>query len=533
MTRPVPIVGVGAVTGYGWGFDALAKGLRSGESSARRQTVDRLDVVASVIPDDDGVADALGVEGLVGRYEHAALHAVDDALADARDRGWRPGGCVGVVFCTGIGDIRTIRDEYFRDTRPRPSVFSHMLHTAPGSLLARHHGWTGPNLVLNAACSSGNAALQLAQAWLVSGVATDVIVAGAEMCLIAEIITGFRRMRVLLAEDAPLSDCRPFQEGSRRFFLGEAAVAMVLTTADTADTADTTHTTHTTGSAPIGAGDRNGTSTNGAVDTASSRLATDADTTHTTGSAPTGGADLGGMSTSGAVDTIGAQGRTTTGGSRPANDADTDYPATYASGATRPTTGNPDDINLPGTYAARAARPTTGIPDGQGTRGDAPGQPALRPRAMFLGGATTHDAFHMVAPEPEGTQLERCYRDALAAAGATPADVGLVKAHGSGTPLNDTVEAALLDRLFPPATRVCSYKPLVGHAMALAALAELAGLLAGHEIGALPPHVTDDPAHPRLADGGPPPDGLVLCGSVGLGGANTAAVLDIAKGEAP
>jgi 3-oxoacyl-[acyl-carrier-protein] synthase II len=394
MTRPVPIAGVGAVTGYGWGFDALAKGLRSGESSARRQTVDGLDVTASTIPDDLGVdvdpGIDLGIDGLVGQYENAAVFAVDDALADARRRGWQPGGCVGVVYCTGIGDIRTIRDEYFRDTQPRPSVFSHMLHTAPGSLLARHHGWTGPNLVLNAACSSGNAALQLAQAWLVSGVATDVIVAGAEMCLIAEIITGFRRMRVLLAEGAPLSDCRPFQEGSRRFFLGEAAVAMVLT----------------------------------------------------------------------------------------------------------------------------------------GELGDGA-------RAVYRGGATTHDAFHLVAPEPEGTQLERCYRDALAAAGASPDDIALVKAHGSGTPLNDTVEAALLDRLFPPATRVCSYKPLVGHAMALAALAELAGLMAGYEIGMLPPHVTDDPAHPRLADGGPPPDGPVLCGSVGLGGANTAAVLDIAKGEGP
>ncbi|HEY8544631.1 MAG TPA: hypothetical protein VIL36_06275, partial [Acidimicrobiales bacterium] len=114
--------------------------------------------------------------------------------------------------------------------------------------------------------------------------------------------------------------------------------------------------------------------------------------------------------------------------------------------------------------------------------------------------------------------------------GVAAADVGLVKAHGSGTPLNDEVEAALLDRLFPPATRVCSYKPLVGHCMALASLAELAGLLAGYEVGALPRHVTADPAHPRLADGDPPPDGPVLCGSVGLGGANTAALFDIPRG---
>jgi 3-oxoacyl-[acyl-carrier-protein] synthase II len=401
-STPVDLVGVGAVTGYGWGFDTLVKGVGSGESAARPQTVDGLDVLAATLPEPP--AEVASSYDAVSRFEQAALFAVDDALADARSRGWTAGGCVGVLFCTGIGDIRTIRDEYFRATQPRPSVFSHMLHTSTGSLLAQRHGWTGPNFVLNAACSSGNAALQLAQSWLTTGMTTDVIVAGVELCLIAEIITGFRRMRVLLADGAPLGDCRPFQEGSRRFFLGEAGIAMVLS------------------SSP---------------DPADGNAGSDADA-----------------------------------------DGDTDT--------------------------------------------------AVRPRATYLGGAITHDAFHLVAPEPEAVQLERCYREAIAAAGLRPADIGLVKAHGSGTPINDQAEAALLDRMFPPSTQVCSYKPLVGHAMALAALSEMAGLLAGYEIGALPHHVTTtDQAHPRLADGDRPPDGPVLCGSVGLGGANTAAVIQV------
>ena len=56
-----------------------------------------------------------------------------------------------------------------------------------------------------------------------------MVVVAAEFCLIDEIITGFRRMRVLLGEDRSLPDCRPFQEGSRGFFLGEGAVATVVT----------------------------------------------------------------------------------------------------------------------------------------------------------------------------------------------------------------------------------------------------------------------------------------------------------------
>jgi 3-oxoacyl-[acyl-carrier-protein] synthase II len=392
---PAAVVGAGAVTGYGWGFDALVAGLRSGASAARAQVVDGIETVAAVIPP---AADDAGTP----RFEQIAVAAVDDALRDARDRGWEPGPLVGVVFCTGIGDIESIRDNYFGDAQPRPSLFPRLMHTSVGSLLAQANGWTGPNVVVNAACSSGNAALQTAQLWLDAGLATDVVVAGAELCIIAEVVSGFRRMRVLLADGSPATECRPFQEGSRRFFLGEAAAALVLTRDDR----------------PAGAGTDTGVGADGAA--------------------------------------------------------------------------------------------------------------CQRRRATYLGGATTHDAFHLVAPDADGVELERCYRDALAAAGVAPDDVAVIKAHGSGTPLNDTVELDVLDRVFGPATQVCSYKPLVGHAMAMASLLELTALLAGYELGALPGPVTDDPAHPRLATGGPPRPGLALCGSVGLGGANTVAVLDIA-----
>jgi 3-oxoacyl-[acyl-carrier-protein] synthase II len=378
---PVRLAGLGAVTGYGWGMDALRAGVAAGRSSAALTEVDGVRTVASVVPDQDG--ERLPHEE---RYERAVFAAVDEALAEAAAHGWRPGPVVGLVFCTGIADIRTMRDNFFSGTRPRPSLFPRMLHTSVGSLLSQHHGWTGPNLVLNAACSSGNAALQTASLWLRSGMATDVIVAGAEFCLIDEIITGFRRMRVLLGDGRTPEDCRPFQEGSRGFFLGEGAVAAVVT-----DRAD--------------------------------------------------------------------------GG-----------------------------------------------------------------RATLLGGAATNDAHHLVAAEPEGRQLERCVVESLTAAGATPADVAVVKAHGSGTALNDSVEAALLDRVFPAETRVCSYKPLLGHCMAAAALVELAGLIAGYEAGRLPDRVTDEPAHPRLSDGQAPPPGLALCASVGLGGTNTAVVLDVTTG---
>ena len=376
--RTARIAGLGAVTGYGWGVDALEAGIGAQKPAVAPAHVDGLDVVAAVVPDrgaEPGDPDE--------RYEQAVLAAVDEAVDEAQANGWRPGGAVGVVVGTGIADIRTVRENYFRDRNPLPSAFPRLLHTSIGSIVAQRHGWTGANLVANAACSSGNLALTMARQWLVAGLVTDVVVIGVEFCLVSEIVTGFRRMRVLPGANRPATDCRPFQEGSRGFFLGEAAVAAVVT-----------------------------------------------------------------------------------------------------------------------------ARADAG-------------------RATVLGGASTHDAHHLVAAEPQGRELERCVTEALDAAGVTPDDVGLIKAHGSGTPLNDGIEAALADRRFPDTTRLCSYKPMVGHCMGAAGMAELAGLLSSYRTGVLPPHVTDDPAHPRLPDGGPPPDGLALCLSVGLGGTNSAVVLAV------
>ena len=381
------IVGTGAVTGYGWGFATLAAGLRSGTTAGRHQTIEGVDTVAATIPEVPlSLADTVAGDATLPRFERIARFAVADAVADARARGWAPGERVGVIFCTGIGDIESMRDNYMRDANPRPSLFPRLLHTAVGSVIAQDHRWNGPNVVVNAACSSGNVALELADTWLRAGKATDVVIAGAELCLVSQIITGFRRMRVQLGEGSPIDECRPFQEGSKRFFLGEAGIAFVVS----------------------------------------------------------------------------------------------------------------DGVD--------------------------------RARATYLGGAQTHDAFHLVAPDPDGTQLARCYEDALAAADVKAGDVAVIKAHGSGTPINDKVELAVVDARFPSSTRLCTYKPLLGHCMAAAALVELAALLAGYELDALPGPVGGAPAHPRLSDGGAPPPGLALCGSVGLGGANTVAVLDIPRG---
>ena len=110
----------------------------------------------------------------------------------------------------------------------------------------------------------------------------------------------------------------------------------------------------------------------------------------------------------------------------------------------------------------------------------------------------TTDAWHLTAPHPDGEGSVRAMAEALDRAGVPASAVGYINAHGTGTPQNDRVEAAALQKLFDPdAVLVSANKSLVGHAMAAAgALEAIATVLTlVHQL--IPPtaHLDDpDPA---------------------------------------
>lgn len=86
------------------------------------------------------------------------------------------------------------------------------------------------------------------------------------------------------------------------------------------------------------------------------------------------------------------------------------------------------------------------------------------PLGLVAGHASCADAYHLVAPSPDGEGALRCMRLALADAGARPDQVGHVNAHGTSTVQGDRAEAAALTALFgdvtPPVTAV---KGTTGH----------------------------------------------------------------------
>jgi len=162
---------------------------------------------------------------------------------------------------------------------------------------------------------------------------------------------------------------------------------------------------------------------------------------------------------------------------------------------------------------------------------DAPG-PRL---GRLLGHGSASDASHIAAPDPEGRGLERAIQAALDAAGVEAGALDFVSAHGTGTPLNDRIETAVLRRVLGArATQVPvnSIKGALGHTMGAAAALEAIMCLLAARDGLLPPTVgyeEPDPdcpldyvpgacrtARPRL----------MLSTSLGFGGCNAALVLE-------
>jgi 3-oxoacyl-[acyl-carrier-protein] synthase II len=165
-----------------------------------------------------------------------------------------------------------------------------------------------------------------------------------------------------------------------------------------------------------------------------------------------------------------------------------------------------------------------------------------RPLAEALGAASTCDAHHMTAPSPDGRGAAAAVRLALLDAGISPAEVGFVNAHGTGTPLNDAAEWQALATVFgdraadlPVAAPKGSVGHLLGAAGALEAVATVLSLV-HRQVHPAPAGGTRDPQAPAqvvLASAAPLPEGAVgLSINLAFGGSNAALLFRGWQGDA-
>lgn len=154
--------------------------------------------------------------------------------------------------------------------------------------------------------------------------------------------------------------------------------------------------------------------------------------------------------------------------------------------------------------------------------------------AELLGHASSSDAFHVAAPDPEAAGAVRAMRWAIEDANLMPEEIGYINAHGTSTPANDAAETLAIKRLFGEYAYeipVSSSKSIMGHAMGGAGAIEAVFCMQALSHGIIPPtwnYETFDPECdldyvpnvPRAAD-----IQVTLSNSFGLGGQNACLVL--------
>jgi len=149
--------------------------------------------------------------------------------------------------------------------------------------------------------------------------------------------------------------------------------------------------------------------------------------------------------------------------------------------------------------------------------------------AEVVGYGASTDAFHITAPDENGTGAILSMKRALQDADLDPQDIDYINAHGTSTPLNDAVETRAIRAVFGEyAYRipVSSTKSMIGHLLGAAGAVEAIACIKSLETGIVHPTInleTPDPdcdldyvpnqareTHPRMA----------LSNSFGFGGHN-------------
>jgi beta-ketoacyl ACP synthase len=151
-----------------------------------------------------------------------------------------------------------------------------------------------------------------------------------------------------------------------------------------------------------------------------------------------------------------------------------------------------------------------------------------KPLARLLGAGISSDAFHMVAPAPDGLRAGHAMKRAMETAGLSPKDISHVNAHATATPIGDTAEANAIRAAGVEHAAVYAPKSALGHSIgAVGALESILTVLTLRD-GVIPPtlnYETPDPEIDLDVVAGEPRYGeyqYAINNSFGFGGHNVA-----------
>jgi 3-oxoacyl-[acyl-carrier-protein] synthase II len=154
--------------------------------------------------------------------------------------------------------------------------------------------------------------------------------------------------------------------------------------------------------------------------------------------------------------------------------------------------------------------------------------------AELAGGAVTSDAYHITAPDPEGSGAARAVVKALEQAGAKLEDVIHINAHATSTPVGDIAEYTALKRVFGDHLSnvvVSATKGATGHLLGGAGAVEAIFTVLALKHRVAPPTLNLDNQDPEIPLDVPSaprelPEGnlVAISNSFGFGGHNAVVV---------
>jgi len=115
--------------------------------------------------------------------------------------------------------------------------------------------------------------------------------------------------------------------------------------------------------------------------------------------------------------------------------------------------------------------------------------------AELAGYGASADAYHIAAPEPEGTGAYKCMENAIRDASLTVDDIDYINAHGTSTPVGDKAEILAIKRLFGEKAaklKISSNKSMIGHLLGAAGGAETIATVLTIREGIIPPTINLD-----------------------------------------
>lgn len=121
--------------------------------------------------------------------------------------------------------------------------------------------------------------------------------------------------------------------------------------------------------------------------------------------------------------------------------------------------------------------------------------------AEVVGGAVTSDAYHITAPDPEGTAAGRAMKEAIENGGYSLNDVIHINAHATSTPVGDIAESGAIRRLFGAHTdniAVSATKGATGHLLGGAGAIEAAFTIMALHTRTAPPTINLDNQDPEI-----------------------------------